>query len=283
MAELQTFDFHKYIQGCIAEIEQKYNVTVVLAVESGSRMWGFPSEDSDYDIRFIYTYNDVRDQFKVDAQEDNITYKDANPLIDAHGWDIQKAVALMVRGNGSVMDWISSPIVYKEDVRIKSLLAMLQHYLLSSPNIIGRLANHHRGLAKRIYKEAENAGDIGTFKAKDALYCIRSILLAHRLTKMLSFPSGVVPSVTIDELLVVDDSLSSLVTPELISNIRSLITMKRAAKKEKSLRVDLYGCFSDVHKFIMDGFNSFPAVKTGDRDVACTNAGNATLRAIMSW
>ena len=36
------------------EIEKTENVRILLAVESGSRAWGFASPDSDYDVRFIY-------------------------------------------------------------------------------------------------------------------------------------------------------------------------------------------------------------------------------------
>jgi hypothetical protein len=35
-------------------LERVEGVAVLLAVESGSRAWGFPSLDSDYDVRFIY-------------------------------------------------------------------------------------------------------------------------------------------------------------------------------------------------------------------------------------
>lgn len=38
----------------LKEIEKKENVKILHCVESGSRAWGFPSPDSDYDVRFIY-------------------------------------------------------------------------------------------------------------------------------------------------------------------------------------------------------------------------------------
>lgn len=34
-------------------IEKEHDVQIILASESGSRAWGFPSSDSDYDVRFI--------------------------------------------------------------------------------------------------------------------------------------------------------------------------------------------------------------------------------------
>ena len=51
-------DFEGSIEELVAlklkEIEEKEHVTILHAVESGSRAWGFASPDSDYDVRFIY-------------------------------------------------------------------------------------------------------------------------------------------------------------------------------------------------------------------------------------
>lgn len=42
------------IQSFLNDIEEQYQINIILAIESGSRAWGFPSKDSDYDIRLIY-------------------------------------------------------------------------------------------------------------------------------------------------------------------------------------------------------------------------------------
>ena len=57
------------IQQKLLELEKEEGITILYACESGSRAWGFASEDSDYDVRFIYkrtadsylSINDVRD------------------------------------------------------------------------------------------------------------------------------------------------------------------------------------------------------------------------------
>ena len=57
----------------IKKIEEQYEVKICLAVESGSRAWGFPSKDSDYDVRFIYVH-------KKDWYISVLEKKDIRPL-----------------------------------------------------------------------------------------------------------------------------------------------------------------------------------------------------------
>lgn len=38
----------------LRKIQSQENVKIIMAIESGSRAWGFASPDSDYDVRFIY-------------------------------------------------------------------------------------------------------------------------------------------------------------------------------------------------------------------------------------
>jgi len=40
----------------LEQIELDDQVTIFFACESGSRAWGFPSADSDCDVRFIYAH-----------------------------------------------------------------------------------------------------------------------------------------------------------------------------------------------------------------------------------
>ena len=102
------------IDKALVDVEREEDVRVCLAVESGSRAWGFPSADSDYDVRFIYVH---RQQWylsiDLEARPDTIE----RPLVgvlDISGWDVRKALKLFRKSNPPILEWLQSPIVYRQ-------------------------------------------------------------------------------------------------------------------------------------------------------------------------
>ncbi len=103
---------HEKIIANLKSMEEKENICILFACESGSRAWGFPSADSDYDVRFIYVrpmdwYLRVDYEFCRDVIEQPI-----NDLLDINGWDLKKALKLMRKSNPALIEWFNSPIVY---------------------------------------------------------------------------------------------------------------------------------------------------------------------------
>lgn len=79
------------------EIEHSEKCHILLAVESGRRAWGFPSPDSDYDVRFIYV-RPMEHYLKLEQTRDVIELP-INDLLDMNGWDLKKALCLLHRSN----------------------------------------------------------------------------------------------------------------------------------------------------------------------------------------
>ena len=107
-------DVHAEIMRRLAHAEAEHGVRILLAIESGSRAWGFASPDSDYDVRFIYAH-EPRWYQSIDLEErrDVIEYAIVDD-IDLNGWDIRKALRLFWKSNPAFVEWIQSPIRYIE-------------------------------------------------------------------------------------------------------------------------------------------------------------------------
>ena len=110
----------------LREIEKTENVRILLAVESGSRAWGFASPDSDYDVRFIYV-RPKDDYLRLDPVRDVIELP-LDEVFDINGWDLQKTLRLLYRSNPTLFEWFSSPIVYLETEFADELRAMMTQY-----------------------------------------------------------------------------------------------------------------------------------------------------------
>lgn len=92
-------------------IERQKEVKIILASESGSRAWGFPSKDSDYDVRFIYAHR--RDWYLSVFKRREVIELPISGDLDINGWDLRKALELMRKSNAPLTEWLISPIQYR--------------------------------------------------------------------------------------------------------------------------------------------------------------------------
>jgi predicted nucleotidyltransferase len=106
-------------------IAQDEHVVICYACESGSRAWGFPSADSDYDVRFLYVRpRDWYLSIDVERRRDVIE-RPLTDELDVSGWDLRKALYLLGQANTTLLEWLDSPIVYREATRIPDWLREL--------------------------------------------------------------------------------------------------------------------------------------------------------------
>ena len=117
------------IVNLLLQAEEKHQIKIHYACESGSRAWGFPSPDSDYDFRFLYQHD--RNWYLSIAEKTDFLSINPEPLLDGSGWDIRKALQLMYKSNASIFEWLNSPIVYRQDeVFMAKFRALAAQYFL---------------------------------------------------------------------------------------------------------------------------------------------------------
>jgi len=103
----------KEIEATLTRIEHEHDVKILFACESGSRGWGFASPDSDYDVRFLYVHK--RDWYLTVFPGRDVIELPVNEIYDVGGWDLRKALGLLRNGNATLVEWLSSPVVYCAD------------------------------------------------------------------------------------------------------------------------------------------------------------------------
>jgi hypothetical protein len=107
-------DVGKAIEAELASPERAEDVGILLAVESGSRAWGFASTDSDYDVRFVYVHRPEW-YLSIDLEERrDVIERPIREGIDVSGWDLRKALKLFRKSNPPLLEWLQCPIVYRE-------------------------------------------------------------------------------------------------------------------------------------------------------------------------
>lgn len=187
-------------------------VVIPWAIESGSRAWGFPSPDSDYDCRFFFVR--PRTDYLSPWPRRDVIETPLDKIFDVNGWDVIKAVRLLVKGNATVTEWLRSPIVYSGDEAFRDEFLALAESLFDPV----KAARHYRhvGLQQRgIASEA--------LALKRVFYALRPAATLHWLRVN---PDAGVPPMDLPSLVEQADP-----GPELRTRIADLIELKSTTRE----------------------------------------------------
>ena len=197
-------------------VETTHNVRVLYACESGSRGWGFASPDSDYDARFLFV-RPARDYLRVTPLRDVIE-EAPSPVFDVNGWDLRKALALLAKGNATLVEWLSSPVVYRQD---DAFMQDLREVAAAAYQPV-RSFHHYFSMARGNHREYLQ-GDV--VRAKKYLYVLRPILAAQWVLQREDAPP--MPFEQLADVLVTDAAVRL--------DIAELLAQKRQAGEQEWL------------------------------------------------
>ena len=205
-------DPQEQIQAELERVEREKGVCILYACESGSRAWGFESRDSDYDVRFLYVHP-IEWYLRIAAGPSMIE-RPVGPVLDVSGWDLRKALQLLEKSNPPLLEWLQSPIVYRErtDVvrRIRELMPL--YYRSAS------CYHHYLHMAQGNYKDFLRADMVWV---KKYFYVLRPVLACLWIER----GYGIVPmefQVLVDRLL--DEG-------EVRTAIQDLVRRKKAGEE----------------------------------------------------
>lgn len=175
---------NEIILSSIHRIEEDYDVKILYACESGSRAWGFPSKDSDYDVRFIYLHKKDYylsiDPVGVGKKRDVIELP-INDLLDVSGWDLTKALKLFRKSNPPLMEWLQSDIVYYQNFSTIDKLKAMKSEVFAPHSCLF----HYLNMARNHFKHYLQ-GDL--VKIKKYFYVLRPVLAGRWIERFDEFP-----------------------------------------------------------------------------------------------
>ncbi len=193
------------------QVERDHEVSIIFAAESGSRAWGFPSTNADFDVRFVYAH--PRDWYLSISEGRDVIELPLDAVLDIKGWDVRKALRLVWKSNTSVMEWLASPIRYRQR---QDLLEILESVV---PRGFQKhtAARHYLSMAKS--NMAKTRGE--TVRMKPYLYAIRPLLGCRWVIERDS-----PPPILFDELLE-----NCLDQPDVAAEIRAMIELKTSRQE----------------------------------------------------
>lgn len=242
------------IKNYLSDLEKEKGIEILLACETGSRAWGFPSPDSDYDVRVIYKHD--KDWYlSLNEEKDTIEYFLENNEIDISGWDLRKSLRLLWKSNPPLLERIQSPIIYLADSDFITGINIVAKETYSRIATI----HHYLSMAKKSLDEVLSSNE---YKLKKFFYALRASVAClwilekedippiefRKMINGLDLPPHLINR--IDELIQIKSTISEKYVhtgeQELINFMQNCI--ERADKESKNLPAS-NGQIESLNKF----------------------------------
>jgi len=208
------------IEQALDTIASTNNIEILYACETGSRAWGFPSPDSDYDVRFIYRHP-KNWYLNLGTPKDYVESMQGE--LDITGWDLKKSLHLLKKSNASLIERFQSPIVYAANEAFANDFKQLISAYYSPTAVF----YHHYQLAENFWMDIKDASDI---KLKSYCYLVRSLLSCNWIVK----DSSVLP-MHIEGLMELTTGQNTRILRDVIK-LKATVGEKYLHKQEDDLR-----------------------------------------------
>ncbi|MFF7393730.1 DNA polymerase beta superfamily protein [Streptomyces scabiei] len=146
---------------------------LLFATVSGAHLYGFPSRDSDVDLRGVHLLPPAELVGLREPEETRSRMWDRDGVeMDLVTHDLRKFARLMLRRNGYVLEQLLSPLVVHTGEAHRELVAL-------APGVLTRHhAHHYRGFAITQWRLFEKTGEL-----KPLLYTFRVLLTGIHLMR----------------------------------------------------------------------------------------------------
>ncbi len=217
----------------LKKVEKDYNIKILYAVESGSRAWGFPSKDSDWDVRFIYVHTKEW-YLSIDDKKDSMEFMLPGDL-DFAGWELRKTLKLFRKSNPPLLEWLRSPLIYLEQYSAVEKMRQLSDYYFNPKSC----TYHYLHMAIGNYRDYLQQDVV---RVKKYFYVLRPLLACKWIES-----NGTMPPMEFNQL--VESEVDDIT---LKNDIKQLIERKKSGEElDKEPRIE------SIHQFIENHITYF--------------------------
>lgn len=226
-----------------AEIQQVFSIhsgIPLFYIESGSRLWGFESPDSDFDVRGFHlqtknTYFDYRRPLDVIEQNDG--------LFDFVSFDLDKMFNLLAGSNPNCLEWLRGHLQYLDNLpELERLRESVFSFYESKA-----LYHHYLSLARNNIQRMEQDTK---FTYKTVLYCLRGILSSEVSAR------GELPPLLITDLIECSEMEEDIIVliQDCVEKKKNLLEKTEIPNKTQVLQ--------SIHN-VFESVNSLPIAQKG--------------------